>query len=160
MCFGRTLFCHRVQRVSKKEKKPPWQTKKKKGNQNCSRAARTKWMMKYHVVSYSRVPLALKRRKKRTQRGKMKNSELFLSWQRIKKKQKTDRIGLCSFPQLLFLSSALCRYAIISKETWPEWRGDPRAGIKVVMNAVNMDTAEYQLGKSKVFIKTPESVYK
>lgn len=26
------------------------------------------------------------------------------------------------------------------------------------MNTVNMDPAEYQMGKSKVFIKTPESV--
>lgn len=50
------------------------------------------------------------------------------------------------------------RYAIISKETWPKWRGDLRAGIKIIMNAVNMDPGEYQLGKTKVFVKTPESV--
>jgi len=58
----------------------------------------------------------------------------------------------------IFNLKSLNRYAIISKQTWPAWRGDPRAGIKIVMEAVNMDTAEYQLGKSKVFIKTPESV--
>lgn len=67
-----------------------------------------------------------------------------------------------SFPQCLFFffffTLNLYRYAIISKQTWPTWKGDPRAGIKIVMEAVNMDTAEYQLGKSKVFIKTPESV--
>ena len=65
---------------------------------------------------------------------------------------------MCSFSNQIFYRHVIRRYAIISKETWPEWKGDPRAGIKVVMNAVNMDAAEYQLGKSKVFIKTPESV--
>lgn len=63
-----------------------------------------------------------------------------------------------SIPPFLFLTKTKNRYAIISKQTWPAWRGDPRAGIKIVMEAVNMDPAEYQLGKSKVFIKTPESV--
>lgn len=46
------------------------------------------------------------------------------------------------------------------KQTWPEWRGDERAGIKLIMEAVHMDPTEYQLGKTKVFIKTPESVFR
>ena len=52
----------------------------------------------------------------------------------------------------------LYRYAIITKETWPEWKGDAASGIRMIMNAVNMDFGEYQLGQTKVFIKTPESV--
>ena len=70
----------------------------------------------------------------------------------------------CYFCNFLFYFTCfsvverVIRYAIISKETWPEWRGDPRAGIKIIMNAVNMDSSEYQLGKTKIFIKTPESV--
>ena len=50
------------------------------------------------------------------------------------------------------------RYAIISCETWPRWKGDVCGGVRVIMNAVNMDPGEYQMGKTKVFIKTPESV--
>lgn len=50
------------------------------------------------------------------------------------------------------------RYALVCKETWPQWRGDPRAGINLIMKAVNMDPTEFQLGKTKVFVKTPESV--
>ena len=50
------------------------------------------------------------------------------------------------------------RYAIITPETWPQWRGDVRSGIKHLMNAVNMEPDQWQLGRTKVFIKAPESV--
>ena len=50
------------------------------------------------------------------------------------------------------------RYAILTAETWPEWRGRVTDGIVHLMNSVNMDNDQYQLGKSKVFIKNPESV--
>ena len=50
------------------------------------------------------------------------------------------------------------RYAILSKETWPEWKGDERKGIQILMKSVNMDADQYQLGKTKVFVKNPESV--
>ena len=52
----------------------------------------------------------------------------------------------------------LFRYAILTRETWPMWRGDPRQGIQLIMNAGHMDDDQYQLGKTKVFIKAPESV--
>jgi len=57
-----------------------------------------------------------------------------------------------------FLMIVPNRYALVCKETWPQWRGDPRAGINLIMKAVNMDPTEFQLGKTKVFVKTPESV--
>jgi hypothetical protein len=50
------------------------------------------------------------------------------------------------------------RYAIVSKQTFPHWGGDPRQGIEVIMQQVNMDKAQYQLGKTKIFVKAPESV--
>ena len=50
------------------------------------------------------------------------------------------------------------RYNVLTPETYPQWRGDVRAGIKHLMNFVQMDTDQYQLGKTKVFIKNPESV--
>lgn len=62
------------------------------------------------------------------------------------------------------LSSHVCnlvavfRYAILTPETWPQWRGDVRRGITHLMNYVNMDNDQYQMGRTKVFIKNPESV--
>lgn len=49
------------------------------------------------------------------------------------------------------------RYGIITKET-RNWKGAVNRGIEIIMNAVNMDPNEWQMGKTKVFIKAPESV--
>ncbi|KAK3748937.1 hypothetical protein QZH41_001566 [Actinostola sp. cb2023] len=51
----------------------------------------------------------------------------------------------------------LQRYAILTTETWPKWQGEVRQGITHLMNAVNMERDQWQLGKTKVFIKAPES---
>ncbi|XP_071168710.1 unconventional myosin-Ie-like isoform X1 [Mytilus edulis] len=53
----------------------------------------------------------------------------------------------------------LRRYAILTPETWPNWRGDPKQGIKHLMNTVNMENDQWQLGKTKVFVKNPESLF-
>ena len=52
----------------------------------------------------------------------------------------------------------ICRYSIVCPQTWPQWKGDQVSGVKTILASVNMDTNEYQLGTTKVFIKTPESV--
>ena len=49
-------------------------------------------------------------------------------------------------------------YAILTKETWPNWHGEIRKGVTHILSHVNMKADEYQLGKSKLFIKAPESV--
>uniref|UniRef100_A0AAY4DA60 Osteoclast-stimulating factor 1 n=1 Tax=Denticeps clupeoides TaxID=299321 RepID=A0AAY4DA60_9TELE len=51
----------------------------------------------------------------------------------------------------------LNRYAILTKESWPTWRGDEKQGVMHLLRSVNMDQDQYQLGRSKVFIKAPES---
>lgn len=56
------------------------------------------------------------------------------------------------------LPSCLHRYAILTKATWPVWRGDEKQGVLHLLQSVNMDNDQFQLGKSKVFIKAPESV--
>ncbi|CAJ0950036.1 unnamed protein product [Ranitomeya imitator] len=53
----------------------------------------------------------------------------------------------------------LTRYAILTRETWPEWGGDQKKGVLHLLQSVNMDSDQYQLGKSKVFIKAPESLF-
>eukprot|EP00047_Mylnosiga_fluctuans_P003550 m.229694 g.229694 ORF g.229694 m.229694 type:complete len:1076 (-) comp11945_c0_seq1:83-3310(-) len=53
----------------------------------------------------------------------------------------------------------LRRYAILTKETWPQWKGDVRKGIEHLMESVQMDRDQWQLGKTKVFIKNPESLF-
>ncbi|XP_013379437.1 unconventional myosin-Ie [Lingula anatina] len=53
----------------------------------------------------------------------------------------------------------LKRYAILTPETWPHWRGDDKKGVAHLMNSVHMDSDQWQLGKTKVFIKNPESLF-
>ncbi|XP_072166992.1 unconventional myosin-If-like [Diadema setosum] len=53
----------------------------------------------------------------------------------------------------------LRRYAILTSETWPQWRGDVKAGVTHLLRSVNMDADEFQLGKTKVFIRKPESLF-
>uniref|UniRef100_A0A673C303 Unconventional myosin-Ie-like n=1 Tax=Sphaeramia orbicularis TaxID=375764 RepID=A0A673C303_9TELE len=53
----------------------------------------------------------------------------------------------------------LQRYAILTKETWPSWRGEQRQGVMHLLNSVHMDQDQFQLGKTKVFIKAPESLF-
>ena len=53
----------------------------------------------------------------------------------------------------------LRRYNILTKETYPTWRGDPKEGCSFLMNAVQMERDQFQLGRTKVFIKNPESLF-
>ena len=48
-------------------------------------------------------------------------------------------------------------YAILTEETW-HWRGSAVDGIRHLMAAVNMEPDQWQLGRTKVFVKNPESV--
>ncbi|KAJ7419277.1 myosin IF [Willisornis vidua] len=50
-------------------------------------------------------------------------------------------------------------YAILTPETWPSWRGDERQGVQHLLRSVNMDQDQFQMGRSKVFIKNPESLF-
>uniref|UniRef100_A0A8C5U5K4 Myosin IF n=1 Tax=Malurus cyaneus samueli TaxID=2593467 RepID=A0A8C5U5K4_9PASS len=50
-------------------------------------------------------------------------------------------------------------YAILTPETWPAWRGDERQGVQHLLRSVNMDPDQYQMGRSKVFVKNPESLF-
>uniref|UniRef100_A0A3B5MTB7 Osteoclast-stimulating factor 1 n=1 Tax=Xiphophorus couchianus TaxID=32473 RepID=A0A3B5MTB7_9TELE len=53
----------------------------------------------------------------------------------------------------------LHRYAILTRETWPKWRGEQRQGVLHLLRSVNMDQDQFQLGTAKVFIKAPESYF-
>ncbi|KAG7282979.1 hypothetical protein CRUP_028496 [Coryphaenoides rupestris] len=53
----------------------------------------------------------------------------------------------------------LQRYAILTKESWPEWRGEQRQGVLHILKSVHMDQDQYQLGQTKVFVKAPESLF-
>ncbi len=49
------------------------------------------------------------------------------------------------------------RYGIVNKQTM-FWTGDSAQGIRIIMGTVNIEGEQFQMGKTKVFIKAPESV--
>ncbi|XP_034439211.1 unconventional myosin-If [Hippoglossus hippoglossus] len=53
----------------------------------------------------------------------------------------------------------LTRYAILTSETWPGWRGPEQQGVLHLLRSVNMDNDQYQMGRTKVFVKNPESLF-
>ncbi|KAL3836985.1 hypothetical protein ACJMK2_022378 [Sinanodonta woodiana] len=53
----------------------------------------------------------------------------------------------------------LYRYRMLTKETWPFWKGEPRAGVGVILKSHIADKAEYAFGKSKIFIRNPRTLF-
>ncbi|XP_053330749.1 unconventional myosin-Ie-like [Spea bombifrons] len=88
-------------------------------------------------------------------------------WEESRVKHQVEYLGLrenirvrrAGYAYRRIFRKFLNRYAILTRESWPEWRGDEKAGVLHLLRSVNMDSDQYQLGKSKVFIKAPESLF-
>lgn len=48
---------------------------------------------------------------------------------------------------------------MICKETWPRWKGDARSGTQKILNVHNINPEEYRMGKTKVFIRNPTTLF-
>ncbi|KAK2172541.1 hypothetical protein NP493_950g01025 [Ridgeia piscesae] len=88
-------------------------------------------------------------------------------WEESRVKHQVEYLGLkenirvrrAGFAYRRPFDKFLRRYAILTPETWPKWRGDDKRGIHHLMGSVRMEQDQYQLGRSKVFIKNPESLF-
>lgn len=67
------------------------------------------------------------------------------------------RVRRAGFAYRREFSKFMQRYGVISKQT-RKWTGPVSQGIKIIMDAVSMDPEQWQMGKTKIFIKAPESV--
>ncbi|XP_054981018.1 unconventional myosin-If [Sorex araneus] len=89
-------------------------------------------------------------------------------WEESRVKHQVEYLGLkenirvrrAGFAYRRQFSKFLQRYAILTPETWPNWRGgDERQGVQHLLRAVNMEPDQYQMGGTKVFVKNPESLF-
>ncbi|NXG55678.1 MYO1F protein, partial [Hemiprocne comata] len=88
-------------------------------------------------------------------------------WEESRVKHQVEYLGLkenirvrrAGFAYRRLFHKFLQRYAILTPETWPCWRGDERQGVQHLLSSVNMDPDQYQMGRSKVFVKNPESLF-
>ncbi|XP_038848627.1 unconventional myosin-Ie-like isoform X2 [Salvelinus namaycush] len=88
-------------------------------------------------------------------------------WEESRVKHQVEYLGLkenirvrrAGYAYRRLFRKFLNRYAILTKESWPTWRGDEKQGVLHLLRAVNMDQDQFQLGHTKVFIKAPESLF-
>nr|XP_020636437.1 unconventional myosin-If [Pogona vitticeps] len=88
-------------------------------------------------------------------------------WEESRVKHQVEYLGLkenirvrrAGFAYRRLFQKFLQRYAILTTETWPRWRGDERQGVQHLLRSVNMDADQYQMGRTKVFVKNPESLF-
>ncbi|XP_077153818.1 unconventional myosin-Ia isoform X1 [Ranitomeya variabilis] len=57
--------------------------------------------------------------------------------------------------------SFLDRYKMLSRQTWPKCTGDPRDGVKAMLTdpQVNISANEIAYGRTKLFIRTPSTLF-
>ncbi|XP_074901508.1 LOW QUALITY PROTEIN: unconventional myosin-Ie [Buteo buteo] len=88
-------------------------------------------------------------------------------WEESRVKHQVEYLGLkenirvrrAGYAYRRVFKKFLQRYAILTKATWPSWKGEEKQGVLHLLQSVNMEPDQYQLGKSKVFIKAPESLF-
>ncbi|KAH9270279.1 hypothetical protein BASA83_007618 [Batrachochytrium salamandrivorans] len=93
---------------------------------------------------------------KRAKDWDSKRVEHQVRYLNLKENIKVRRAGFCYRNTF---AKFLKRFAILTSETFPTWRGSFQDGVSLVMNSVCMEPSEWQLGTSKVFIKSPESLF-
>ncbi|KAM7388082.1 hypothetical protein PAMP_024283 [Pampus punctatissimus] len=88
-------------------------------------------------------------------------------WEESRVKHQVEYLGLrenirvrrAGFAYRRPFNKFLLRYAILTAETWPCWRGPEQQGVLHLLRSVNMDNDQYQMGRTKVFVKNPESLF-
>ncbi|XP_038628393.1 unconventional myosin-If [Tachyglossus aculeatus] len=88
-------------------------------------------------------------------------------WEESRVKHQVEYLGLkenirvrrAGFAYRRPFQKFLQRYAILTPETWPHWRGDERQGVQHLLHSVHMEPDQYQMGRTKVFVKNPESLF-
>lgn len=88
-------------------------------------------------------------------------------WEESRARHQVEYLGLkenirvrrAGFAYRRVFNKFLMRYAILTAETWPSWRGPEQQGVLHLLRSVNMDNDQYQLGRTKVFVKNPESLF-
>ncbi|XP_061452005.1 unconventional myosin-Ie isoform X3 [Rhineura floridana] len=88
-------------------------------------------------------------------------------WEESRVKHQVEYLGLkenirvrrAGYAYRRVFKKFLQRYAILTKATWPSWKGDEKQGVLHLLHSVNVDPDQYQLGRTKVFIKAPESLF-
>lgn len=53
----------------------------------------------------------------------------------------------------------LKRYKCLSKDTWPNYYGNAKDGVQMLVCALGYEGEEYRMGKTKIFIRFPKTLF-
>jgi myosin-1 len=51
------------------------------------------------------------------------------------------------------------RYKSLSNQTWPNYFGNPKDGVQILVCALGYESDEYKMGKTKIFIRYPKTLF-
>nr|CAI5819201.1 unnamed protein product [Callosobruchus analis] len=54
----------------------------------------------------------------------------------------------------------LQRYKCLSDQTWPNYQGNPKDGVQILVRTLGYDPEEYQMGRTKIFIRHPKTLFR
>lgn len=69
------------------------------------------------------------------------------------------RVRRAGFAYRRLYEMFLARYKCLSKQTWPHFNGPAREGVQILANELNYDKEEYRMGKTKIFIRSPKTLF-
>jgi myosin-1 len=72
----------------------------------------------------------------------------------------TVRVRRAGFCNKQHYERFLRRYKVVCQETWPSWNGSEADGSTAIMKALNIPEGEYKAGKTKIFIRNAQTLFK
>ncbi|XP_060803259.1 unconventional myosin IC isoform X1 [Amyelois transitella] len=69
------------------------------------------------------------------------------------------RVRRAGFAYRRTYEAFLERYKCLSSDTWPNYRGAPRDGVQVLVNALKYEREDYRMGNTKIFIRFPKTLF-
>lgn len=69
------------------------------------------------------------------------------------------RVRRAGFAYRRTYEAFLDRYKCLSKKTWPNWKGDPKAGVQIIADELKYGVDDYRMGKTKIFIRLPKTLF-
>jgi len=91
--------------------------------------------------------------------GGIADNEIILHQVRYLGLLENVRVRCAGFAYRQVYERFLWRYKMITNETWPRWRKDAKSGTVTILNAFNIGKDEFRLGKTKIFIKNPTTLF-
>lgn len=87
------------------------------------------------------------------------NDELVLHQVKYLGLMENLRVRRAGFAYRRTYDMFLNRYKCLSKQTWPNYNGPAKDGVKILVKELNYGPEDYRLGETKLFIRFPKTLF-